>query len=111
AQPIRALAFSKFSFDRISFGSSLTLHPFLGYVNLFILGWSVKFRTTHASSAFLAVFTFFTCPIDSIDQSRLRLIHSSLSILFYRVPPPGAFAVGIRRQQSEKRISTYDADR
>src|SRR5699024_10307778 len=82
--PIRALAFFKFSFDRISFGSILTLHPFLGYVNLFILGWSAKFRTTHANSAFLAEFTVFTCPIDSIDQYGLRIISMSFFILFNR---------------------------
>src|SRR5699024_12090579 len=84
--PMRALAFSSCSFDRISFGSILTLHPFLGYVNLFILGWPAKFRTTHANSAFLAEFTVVTCPIDSIDQYGLRIISMWFFILFNRVP-------------------------
>src|SRR5699024_3217100 len=83
----------------------------LGYVNLFILGWSAKFRTTHANSAFLAEFTVFTCPIDSIDQYGLRIISMSFFILFNRVPQPGAFVVGIPRQHIQKGISTYDAAR
>src|SRR5699024_12365119 len=100
------LAFSKFASDRISFGSILTLLPFLGYVNLFILGWSAKFRTTHANSAFLAELTVFTCPIDSSDQYGLRIISMSFFILLNRVPHPRAFVVGIRRDHTHKTIST-----
>src|SRR5699024_12396175 len=70
-----------------------------------------SFRTTHANSAFLAEFTVFTCPIDSIDQYGLRIISMSFFILFNRVPQPGAFVVGIPRQHIQKSISTYEADR
>src|SRR5699024_11782050 len=109
--PIQALVFYKFSCYLISIGSFISLYLFLVYVNLFILGWSAKFQTTHANSAFLAEFTVFTCPIDSIDQYGLRIISMSFFILFNRVPQPGAFVVGIPRQHIQKSISTYEADR
>src|SRR5699024_11718246 len=55
-----------------------------------------------ANPAFFAEFTVFTCPIDSIDQSGLRLISMWFFLLFNRVPHPGPSLVGIPRQQIQK---------